>query len=649
MVEKPPLPAGKRVAFYGAMLLLPVLFFGALEGVLRLAGYGDDYPLFIPVEGAPAYRYQNPDVARRYFVRERTIPNSLNDFFLAEKTPETFRLFVQGGSSAAGFPFYYGGSFSRMLEQRLQQTFPDRRIEVVNTAMAAVNSYTLLDFADEILPEQPDAVLIYAGHNEYYGALGVGSSEAVSAFPFVTRAYVAMVRLRTVQALRDLFVQVAGWLGGRGKGELPGNTLMQRVVGEQSIPYGSPLYEMGLRQFRSNLARLLALYRERGIPVFIGTLASNERDHAPFTTVHAKGTDVAAWEAHLAQARAAAARGDTAAALAALDAAIRLDNVAARPFFEKARLLDAQGRYDEARAAYLAAKDRDALRFRAPEDMNRIIREEAARYGAVVVETQEALAAASPGGIIGHAVMTEHLHPNVDGYFHIADAFYEAMRAQQLIGPWTQPVDARVARTEVLLTEVDSLVATYRLRQLMSSWPFQPLGHIRRDTLRAMNPVEQIAQDLFFDKIRWIDANQQLQVYHVERGDYHHALQAALVHIQEYPFLASGYLSAGNILLKQARYDEALPYFEAANDLEESALAQRMIGSIRLRRGEHAVALPYLERAVALDPQDAAALYNLAGAYALMQRYDQARRTVDRLLQLHPDHAGGRALLASLP
>ena len=44
--------------------------------------------------------------------------------------------------------------------------------------MAAVSSYVLLDFADEIIAQQPDAVMIYAGHNEYLGIGGVGSSNS---------------------------------------------------------------------------------------------------------------------------------------------------------------------------------------------------------------------------------------------------------------------------------------------------------------------------------------------------------------------------------------------------------------------------------------------------------------------------------------
>ncbi|CAM5180859.1 hypothetical protein [Alishewanella longhuensis] len=56
---------------------------------------------------------------------------------------------VQGGSTAAGYPYGMGAALAGMLEQRLRRTFPEQPIEVVNTALSAVNSYTLLDFADE--------------------------------------------------------------------------------------------------------------------------------------------------------------------------------------------------------------------------------------------------------------------------------------------------------------------------------------------------------------------------------------------------------------------------------------------------------------------------------------------------------------------
>ena len=628
------------------MLLSPVLLLVLAEVGLRVAGYGDDYPLFVPVEGREDYLYQSRDVARRYFAALESIPTSLLDFFPAEKEPGTFRIFVQGGSSAAGFPFYYGGAFSRMLEQRLAQTYPGRRIEVVNTAMAAVNSYTLLDLVPEILAQKPDAILVYAGHNEYYGALGVGSSESFGRLPWIKRGYLRMRRLRTVQALRGLFSWVAGALGGTRPGEAPNYTMMSQMVGEQQIPLGSTLYRDGLTQFESNLDAIVEAYRARGVPVYLGTLVSNEGDHRPFIGAP-NDKAAAAFE----QGMDALGRGDLIAARSAFEVAVRADSLAADPWFALGKIEEQEGNYEAARRAYLAAKDRDALRFRAPEAMNRIIREIAARRGAQVVDVQQAFADRSPRSIVGENLMTEHLHPNVDGYFAMADAFYDSIVAARLIADQGSIVADTVARREVLLTPVDSLAGMMRIRRLKAAWPFQPMGVVDRsaDTLTPRNPVEQIALELTSDRVNWLTANNQLLRYYQEQGDFHHALQAALAQLQEFPFIPDPYLHAGSILVRQRRLDEALEYFRNALAIEESALAHRMIGSIALERGNRTEAIEHLEASVRLNPEDATALYNLAGAYALEGRYDAARQYAQRALAFAPNHRDARRLLESLP
>ncbi len=628
----------------------PILFFVLLEGALRLFGYGDSYPLFVPAPNAPEYLTQNHEVARRYFIREERVPTGIGDVFKAEKDTNTTRIFVQGGSSAAGYPYYFGGSFSRMLEQRLQQTFPERTIEVVNTGLAAVNSYTLLDFADEIIAQKPDAILIYAGHNEFYGALGVGSVESLGRYRSVVRLYLDLQNLRILQAFRDLLVKAGSFFGGRAKGQPPGQTLMERMVGERMIPLNSPQYRHGLAQFRGNLRDLLSRYLKEDIPVFIGTLASNERAHKPFISGLAPETDAEAWQALLLKGANAARDGDLEAALAAFDAAIRMDSLAANSFYARARLLDSAGRYAEARIAYLAAKDRDQLRFRATEDINEIIREEAARAGVTVVESQQRLVQSAGDGIIGSDLMLEHLHPNVDGYFLIADAFYEALRQADLFGAWSHYVPSRIARSEVLFTAVDSLFGAYRLRQLMASWPFQPPGVVDQslDTVQARNQIEELALDLYRKEINWYEATNGLMAYYRGLGDYHRALQAALAVIQQYPFLPRPYAEAGDILLRQRRLDEALVYFEIANKLEESATVHFMMGNIALVRGQAETAIEHLERATALEPQNAQILIQLSKAYVVLDRLVDALETVQNLLQVDPNHQEGRQLRAWL-
>jgi tetratricopeptide (TPR) repeat protein len=538
-----------------------------------------------------------------------------------------------------------------MLEQRLQQTFPDRTIEVVNTAMAAINSYTLLDFADEVLAEQPDAVLIYTGHNEYYGALGVGSSESLGMLRPLVRVYLRLQHLRTVQLLRAALATVAGWVSGTARGTAPESTLMERMVGEQSIPYGSPLYELGLRQFEENLDALLAKFRAKGVPVLVSTVASNERDQPPFISRLAPETDSTAWQAHFRRGTDALQRGDTTAALHALDAALRVDSLPAQGWYLRARLLEGQGRFAEARRSYQAARDRDLLRFRAPGAVNAIIRAAATREGVTLVDAEAAFAAAAPHGLIGHSLMLEHLHPTVDGYFLLADAFYEALRHEGLVGAWERPVPKAVARSELLFTAVDSLFGMLRVRQLMGSWPFQPPGVFDRslDTLTAHDPVEDLALRLYRGQLTWRAATENLRNYYVHQGDYHRALRAALTLIQEYPFLPEPYAQAADILVKQRRYEEAIVYFEAANEREENAQVLYMIGSLHLALGRQVEGVARLERAVALNPRHPDALLRLGAAYALAGRTAQARDVLLRVQQLAPDNEQVRQLLARLP
>ncbi len=630
------LPARRRRLFALIAGLIPVAFFVGLELALRLFGVGGSYPLFVPVSGAEGYLAMNPEMARRYFLRAPRVPTGMHDVFRTEKDSATFRILVQGGSTAAGYPYYYGGSFSRMLEQRLQQTWPERSVEVVNTAAAAVNSHTLLDRAPEIVAQAPDAVLIYAGHNEFYGALGVASAESLGRRRNVVQLYLRLQRLRTVQALSALLRSLAEAAATAGADN---RTLMERMVGQQSIAYGSALYRRGLAQFRGNLRALLARYAASGIPVFVATLASNERGHPPF--VGEPSGAPRDWAAHHDRALQLAQRGSLDSALVAVDRAVALDTMAARSHFSRARMLEWARRPEEARDAYILAKDLDRLRFRASERINGIIREEAARSGATVVDVRAALAARSRDGIIGSDLMLEHLHPNVEGYFIMADAFYQAM-----VRDSARYISAERARREVLFTAVDSLFGAYRLRQLLGSWPFEPAGTplATLDTVTARNPVEEIALDLFRGRRSWYESTAALRTHYAQNGDYHRALQAALAMVQQYPYLGPPYLDAARILVEQRRLPEALPYLEAAISLQETADAHYLTGNIHLayRRAEQAIR--HLSRAADLEPGSEVMLFQLSQAYVLTERWIEAGDVLDRLLRLAPDHGDARML-----
>ena len=187
----------KKRVFVLITLVLPIIICCIIELSLRLGNYGGDLMLFIPsTAGYENYLRCNPDVARRYFFMQNTVPTPSKDLFLLKKPKDIFRIFVMGGSTTAGFPYGNNMMFSRILQKQLESIYPTKKFEIINVATAAINSYTLLDFIDEVLEQKPDLILIYAGHNEYYGALGVGSVESLGKIPWMIRSYLYLQKFK---------------------------------------------------------------------------------------------------------------------------------------------------------------------------------------------------------------------------------------------------------------------------------------------------------------------------------------------------------------------------------------------------------------------------------------------------------------------
>jgi tetratricopeptide (TPR) repeat protein len=664
----PELNPRQRLLLIFFVVIAPFLLLALVELGLRIGGYGSSYPLFVPYgRVAPGYLVPNQAVGGLYFPGSPRPPRPAADPFLARKPADGLRFVVQGASSAAGWPYSFGGAFSRMLQQRLARSYPNRSIEVINTALTGTNTYTLVDQAHDIIKQHPDAVLIYAGHNEYYGVFGVGSS--VSVGRRLVRLYLVLARFRTFQLMRNIWERIRG-TGARM--EAPRN-LMERLAAKESIPFDSNLHQAGIRQFRSNLGRLLEAYRQAGIPVYIATIASNERDLSPFVGAPEGDSANAAFSSELGQVGSALESGDTAAAQGLLRSAVQRFPDAADPWYALAKTFDWQGRYDSAAVRYRGAKDRDRLPFRAPSAMNQIIREQAARTSATVVDAQAELRAASPHGIVGKTLILEHVHPDIEGQFLIADAFYNAIRHGGLVADTGIYVPLADARRHVPVTAVDSMVGEFYVQRLTAGFPFQPKGVTRTaavDTMRPRTPVQAIALDYFHGRISWLDAQHRLRGYY---GSSHQPFQA--VHVdevvaQELPFDPAPLLDAAGLARLAGDLDRTADLAARAGRRKESAASLALSAGVLATRGDDAGARRQLERARQLAPGDrrvrlaldalraipdlearaadpaatAEILTNLGVVYFLTTQYDRAQTIATRVLRLHPGYAPAVAL-----
>ena len=600
---------GKKLPlFYALALSIPLLFFVLLEVGLRAFHYGDDQPLFI---SAPEAGYNephlttNPRVAQRYFPRQGYIPEPPTELFRLKKPENGYRIFVMGESTTASWPYPENVLFSRLLAQRLADVFPDKQIEVVNTGIAAVNSFTLIDFMDEILAQQPDAILIYAGHNEFYGALGAASSNSIGQSRWLITTYLKLLHLKTVQLVRNTLNALIHQLGGSSGNHF--STLMGRMVGERSIPYNSPTYQAAKANYEANLRELMAKAKAAGVPVVISELVSNLRDQRPFVSVddgeHLPADIAYAW----------------------------------------AQQLEQQQMYGMANESYRWAKDLDGLRFRAPEEFNTVIHKVAGEFNAPVVPMRRYFEKASPHNIVGAELMLEHLHPNVEGYMLMSEAFFDTLRDNRFIdNHWREEniMPAEAYRRVWPVTDFDRALGEIRIINLTDHWPYPPKGPNERSiaNFKANSQAEAIAYRSFKNEISYFDGHIQMARYYESMGNPALAIREYLALVSAAPHNIEFYLPAIQALLRQKQFDQALPLLMATNSIKENSEANRWIGQIYMYQGRPPQEiLPYLETAVLLKADDTQSLFNLAAVKLASNELDGARHYIKQLEALAAD------------
>ncbi len=545
----------KKTVFKLLAIVLPFVLILVLELVLRVVGYGENYQLFNRVKGENGVEYLvvNPNLSNKYFRGTDFNADSQSDLFLRQKSDSTFRVFVQGASTAVGYPFYQAGSFPRLLKHRLSRTFPEKNIEVVNTGITAVNSYTLWDVGDKIIDQKPDLVIIYAGHNEYYGALGVGSSASVGSHPALVRSYLRLKNFRFFQLLENGMMALMK-SDAQNTMSTSETTLMEVMAKEQEIPLNSEAYNAGIKQFQSNLKRILDKYESHEIPVILSTLVANEKDVKPFISEDldiqefAKSMKFNPSDAHkLAQKNADAAY------------------ILGQHYLEKSP--------DSAKKYLHLAKELDLLRFRAPEKINEVITEQARERKLPLVDMKNIFESRVSNGIVGNELVAEHVHPNVEGYFVMADAFYEKIKELKLLEDWEHYISYDEAFDDIPMTKIDSIKGKLVVDILKESWPYDLSMSGRRPLAFEYvteDPTfeEEKAINLYTHQEQWQYVMTQAYNKYKEEGDYKSALKVAQTLIFEFPEQYKVYEMAGDMCRKLQDQAYAEYYFRKSRYLK---------------------------------------------------------------------------------
>ena len=602
--------------FFIVLILIPVIFFILLELSLRFFNYGKDIPQW--VDARRGKYIINPEVAFRYFNQVENIPTTIEDVFDQQKKSNAFRVFVLGGSSAAGYPYMPMGSFSRYIRKRLELTYPNTTIEVVNISLSAVNTYTLLDLLPGVLEQKPDLILIYAGHNEYYGALGVGSMESLGAFRGFVRLVLYLNKYKTVQLIRKIISGIFSLFASKNLDDSPG-TLMSRMAQDQYITFNSKKYNLGLDQFEENMKEMLELIKNNHVPVIIGKVVSNLKDQKPFISIPTENYPTA------------------------------------NQVYEKAKKKLINGYSKDADSLFRLAKDLDALRFRAPEKINQIIKKLCKEYNVPCVSIDSLFDSASPNGIVGNNLMTDQLHPNLKGYHLIGKAYYEAMEQTSYLPKNEKaqiPFSAQDSLTilDFMFSDLDSTIGNCKILLLKNDWPFIEKWQKKSIGLlfNPKNFLDSIALDFMLNKISWADAHLTTATAYLKRNDVGGYLRHMDILLYQYPIVVEYYDQVSLTLMQMKLYDTTLKYLNARYKIEPNDYSAKWLGNIALFKGNVDKAIKYLTKSYELNSTDAQVLYNLAGAYYQKKMYDAALNTINKCLSIEPNYPQANILKQQL-
>lgn len=582
--------------FYTVLISFPIICFIILEIFLRIINFGYDFNQW--VDAGEGKYIINSNIGKKYFTGGDFNPTTSEDYFDIQKKANSFRVFVLGESSAEGFPYSPMGSFSRYIRKRLELVYPNTPVEVINLGMTGINSYTLLDLLPGVLEQKPDLILIYTGHNEFYGALGVGSAQSYGSSATLTKIMLYLNDFKITQLVRNSINWISSSLASENK-KLSG-TLMSRMAKDQYILLNSEEYNAGLQQFKENFTDILQMIKDKGVPVILGKLVSNLKDQKPFisTTTHGyKSADQVYEEAY--------------------------DNYK-------------NNNITKADSLFRLAKDLDALRFRAPEKINEIIDDLGKEFHVTTVPIDSIFNSVSPGGIVGDNLIVDHLHPNVKGYQLIGKSFYDCMEKMGYLPKTEFPQilfyqQDSLTRANFVFTKLDSIIGNYNIVLLKNNWPYVKKKNVmtefkQQDFINLLKPKNFIDSVAMYkiEGMSWVDAHLLAAKTYLKRDDIKNYLQHINVLLYQYPILKD--------------YNTLFTYFYNENKIDMADYNSKRVGIIQLHRGLYDDAIKYLTEANKLNPEDPLVMYNLSLAYSKKEDFNTALTIINECLIVNPKY-----------
>lgn len=373
--------------------------------------------------------------------------------FAAEKPAGLTRVFVLGGSSMRGLGYSPNASFPAYLERALEREgYPGRSFEVVNCGIVGISSdQERAICADIVARYDPDLILVCSGNNEF---LEMHARLYYELHRSALRAALdgTVGRLRTYRFAKALVAKPKLVLGPDAREGI--QLTATEFIAEVDVT--RELYDERVARYRQNLGAIARTCRDAGVPLVLMTTPANLRWNDPRPEGGFETELLARWG--VAEERWPPEGPERAQlVLAGLDerrGAASMD--AFELAFLRGKCLEALGRIDEARAAYVEAMDLDERYRRTTSAFNRAVIEVAEKSGVLLAETRAACEALEP--IPAYRSFYDHIHFTPEGALNVAVFVARHLREWRVFDPAPETPSQLEGFQQGVLAEIDERV-----------------------------------------------------------------------------------------------------------------------------------------------------------------------------------------------
>ena len=606
-----------------ALVVVPIALLGLLELGLRVFGCGHSTQCLVRRDfGGEVFYLPNENFYQQFFgfhVFNVAIDWDEAEFHVpAKKTGNAYRIFVFGGSAAAGYPDAANG-FLRILEVMLQARFPDTRFEVYCAAFPGMNSHVMRVAAKACAKLEPDLFVVYMGNNECIGPYGLQTE--FSRNPLLWR----LAAIRAHIALADLRI---AQLGGVSRQEIQRPPLGIDMLSGLLLRYDRARFEKVLDFFRTNIEDICDEAERAGARAILCTLGTNMkrwRDVAPSGPPQLSKAEQLELGTSCLQGLNLEKAGDHLEALRMFERALAIDGTNSLPHWWAGRCCWKLGEFDKALDHSLCARDL------ATEDMTQLVvllndivtnvSASQAQGHVYLADVGRSLAEHSRDGRPGIEFFSDHCHFTFEGNYVLASTVFE-----QVVTILPDEVRARGDGEATPLSQHEcevrlAFTPAVKLRNLegtSSLWPLCPALQEyfaqRRAEMAALVGPDRLANEIdgYRKAIEINPKDYLLQRRHVlallASGDGADALGHARMLVCRFPHRRGSHRALGLALAACGQLSEAIGEFRVAlAQYAGDAETHIQLGNLLRETGESGQALEAYRRALAINPRYSAA------------------------------------------